>query len=186
MVSSVFAMAFLTMATAMSCKNIAGNNRYPLFCFRPLSSFILRKQAGLSCCLMISNIPVSAHLGVSSTDPSPSSDVASLVWFRKDLRIHDHEPLWRAANGRHDPVQLTGNFEQMTPQVSLRQPTCTLVTPVGNCIQLRMKATVHIGRRYARFCRRPPRSSSAASESMGSLRLMRNPGEEGQDSGGRR
>jgi hypothetical protein len=42
-----------------------------------------------------------ASTDMPATDTS-SSDVAAIVWFRKDLRIHDHEPLWRASQGRHE------------------------------------------------------------------------------------
>lgn len=45
---------------------------------------------------------------VHSTPISSSADVAAVVWFRNDLRLHDHEPLWRASQGVFD---LDGNFE---------------------------------------------------------------------------
>ncbi len=111
-------MAFLSVATELNSKNTAVFKRYPLFQFRPcflaVASFCLRPKTMLSYSSTIPNMLGPAHQESSL----PSFDVASLVWFRKDLRIHDHEPLWRAAFGRHDPIQSTADFEQTAPQVS--------------------------------------------------------------------
>lgn len=47
--------------------------------------------------------------------------MTSLVWFKRDLRLHDHQPLWHAANkGAVLPVYIIEPDYWQQPDVSLR------------------------------------------------------------------